>query len=77
MDFTSLCSQISPSELIEWINDSFSIFDELTEKYGFLKYIDEITHEKPRSVLYIDDNAYRFENWISTLSFIKKQYEKL
>ena len=50
------------SELIEkWL-----------KKYDVLKYVSEITAEKPRAVLYIDDNAMRFENWNDTLSFIDK-----
>lgn len=49
------------SQLVEdWLN-----------KYDFLGYINEITSEKPRAHLYIDDNGYRFENWNDTLSFIE------
>tara|TARA_R110000868_G_scaffold361877_1_gene623874 strand:- start:86 stop:469 length:384 start_codon:yes stop_codon:yes gene_type:complete len=40
-------------------------------KYGLDTYISEITSEKPRANLYIDDNGYRFENWNDTLKFIK------
>ena len=32
--------------------------------------VSEITSEKPRAFLYIDDNGYRFENWNDTLRFI-------
>lgn len=39
-------------------------------KYNLLEYIDDITCEKPRAELYIDDNGYRFENWDNTLKFI-------
>jgi ribonucleotide monophosphatase NagD (HAD superfamily) len=39
------------------------------ERYGVLQYIAEITSEKPRAILYIDDNAYRFENWTDALEF--------
>ncbi|MFL3050337.1 MAG: hypothetical protein ACJZ02_01465 [Candidatus Neomarinimicrobiota bacterium] len=67
--FSAKCKQDRPlvkgktgKELVtEWL-----------EKYGVLDYVDEITHEKPRAVLYIDDNAYRFDSWTKTLSFIKK-----
>jgi len=34
--------------------------------------ISGITSEKPRAMLYIDDNGYRFENWNDTLAFIDK-----
>jgi 5'(3')-deoxyribonucleotidase len=36
-------------------------------------YIFEITSEKPRANLYIDDNGYRFKNWENTLNFIEKK----
>ena len=42
------------------------------EKYGLLDYIDEITSEKPRAKIYIDDNGYRFDNWKKTLIDIEE-----
>jgi hypothetical protein len=45
---------------------------EWLEKYGIMKYVNEVTSEKPRALLYIDDNGYRFENWQSTLEFMEK-----
>lgn len=42
------------------------------EKHNILNYIYDITSEKPRAELYIDDNGYRFENWSDTLKFIEK-----
>jgi hypothetical protein len=42
---------------------------EWLEKYDVLKYVSEVTSEKPRAILYIDDNAYRFENWHDTLAY--------
>ena len=44
----------------EWLN-----------KHGVLYCISEITSEKPRAILYIDDNGYRFNNWDNALNFIK------
>lgn len=41
-------------------------------KYNILQYISEITSEKPRAFLYIDDNAYRFDTWDNTVKFIKE-----
>lgn len=41
------------------------------DKYGVLDCVSEITAEKPRAILYIDDNGYRFNNWNDTLNFIK------
>jgi hypothetical protein len=49
------------------------LVSEWLEKYDVLKYVYEITSEKPRAILYIDDNAYRFENWSDTLEFTSKR----
>jgi hypothetical protein len=43
---------------------------EWLKNYELDNYISEITSEKPRANLYIDDNGYRFENWNDTLKFI-------
>jgi hypothetical protein len=48
---------------------------EWLEKHGIADCVAEVTSEKPRSFLYIDDNGYRFENWTDTLSYIKTNYE--
>lgn len=45
----------------EWLTDN-----------GFIDYVTEITSEKPRAELYIDDNGYRFENWTDTIKFINE-----
>jgi len=50
------------SELVwEWLH-----------KYGINDCVAEVTAEKPRSCLYIDDKGYRFENWADTLQFIER-----
>ena len=49
------------------------LVSEWLEKHGVLQYIHTITSEKPRAVLYIDDNAYRFDNWKNTLEFVGKE----
>jgi hypothetical protein len=48
------------------------LVSEWLEKHGVLQYIAEITSEKPRAILYIDDNAYRFDNWQGALEFTEK-----
>ena len=45
---------------------------EWLEKYDLLDYVNEITSEKPRAKIYIDDNGYRFENWVKTLNDIEE-----
>jgi hypothetical protein len=46
------------------------LVSEWLDKYGILNCVKEITSEKPRAMLYIDDNGYRFENWNDTLKFV-------
>ena len=43
-------------------------------KHGIADCVAEVTAEKPRSFLYIDDNGYRFENWTDTLNYIKTNH---
>ena len=45
---------------------------EWLEKYNIADCVYEVTSEKPRSFLYIDDNGYRFQNWNDTLEFMKR-----
>lgn len=45
---------------------------EWLEKYGISDCVSLITSEKPRAILYIDDNAYRFDTWTNTFGFIKE-----
>lgn len=44
---------------------------EWLKKYNIDQYIKEVTSEKPRAILYIDDKAYRFSKWTYALQFIK------
>jgi ribonucleotide monophosphatase NagD (HAD superfamily) len=43
---------------------------EWLKKHNIDQYIKEVTAEKPRACLYIDDKGFRFINWIDTLKFI-------
>lgn len=45
------------------------------ERYGVRDCVAEITAEKPRAFLYVDDNAYRFNNWADTLNFVRSEIE--
>ena len=47
------------------------LIKEWLKSWGLLKYVDEITSEKPPCILLIDDNAYRFDNWINVMKFVK------
>mgnify|MGYP006921393071 CR=1 FL=1 len=44
-------------------------------KHDLIKYIKEITSEKPRALVYIDDKAIRFTDWSSTLNQFNILYE--
>lgn len=46
---------------------------EWLEKHEIMKYVHEITAIKPRALLYIDDNCYRFNNWVETLDYLKNE----
>ena len=48
------------------------LVEEWLIKHGLMDYINEITSEKPRAKIYIDDNGYRFETWDKTLSDIEE-----
>tara|TARA_B100000287_G_scaffold433560_1_gene495582 strand:- start:402 stop:797 length:396 start_codon:yes stop_codon:yes gene_type:complete len=50
--------------VIEWLT-----------KHNVMKYISEVTAEKPRSQIYIDDKGYRFENWVDTMRYLEENYE--
>ena len=45
---------------------------EWLHKYEIDHCIAEVTSEKPRGFLYIDDNGYRFSNWNDTVKFIQE-----
>jgi len=46
--------------VIEWL-----------KKYDLLDYIFEVTHEKPRAMIYIDDKGYRFQSWNNTIKYLE------
>lgn len=48
---------------------------EWLKKHNIFKYVSEITAEKPRALLYVDDKGFRFDNWKNTLKFIKSLSE--
>ena len=45
---------------------------EWLEKYNVMQYVQNITSEKPRAKIYIDDNGYRFSSWGKTLNDLKE-----
>lgn len=51
------------------------LVEEWLEKHGVLSCVKEITSEKPRAWLYIDDKGYRFSSWKDALEFVEKNHE--
>jgi hypothetical protein len=47
------------------------LVEEWLESKGYMPFISEVTAEKPRACLYIDDNGYRFENWKKTMDDLR------
>ena len=47
---------------------------EWLKQYDVAQYVKEVTAEKPRAFVYIDDRGYRFENWKDTLLFMQNNY---
>jgi hypothetical protein len=47
------------------------LVEEWLLKHDVLKFVSDVTAEKPRALLYIDDKGFRFENWQDTMNFIK------
>tara|TARA_R100000426_G_scaffold80683_1_gene58515 strand:+ start:256 stop:636 length:381 start_codon:yes stop_codon:yes gene_type:complete len=46
------------------------LVQEWLEKHNVMQYVTEITAEKPRSQIYIDDKGYHFQNWKDTLKYL-------
>ena len=49
------------------------LVQEWLEKHNVMQYVTEITAEKPRSQIYIDDKGYHFQNWKDTLKYLNIQ----
>jgi len=41
------------------------------KKHNLKKYISDVTSEKPRAKIYIDDKGYRFQDWKNAMYFIE------
>ena len=48
------------------------LVEEWLTKHDVMQYVKEITSEKPRSQIYIDDKGYHFENWQDTLKHLEE-----
>ena len=64
-------AKVKPSRPLVNGKTGHELVTEWLNKYGILDYIDEITCEKPRAQIYIDDKGYKFNTWKQTLKDIK------
>ena len=69
--FTAKCKNDRP--LING-KTGYQLVKEWLVKNNLIDYIKEITSEKPRALIYIDDNAYRFMNWEKTMIDLEEKY---
>ncbi len=49
------------------------LVQEWLENHNIMQYVSEITSEKPRSQIYIDDKGYHFQNWKDTLDYLNEK----
>ncbi len=68
-------AKVKPSRPLVNGKTGHQLVTEWLEKHGILSCVDEITCEKPRAQLYIDDKGYHFKNWENTLKFFEEKYE--
>lgn len=46
------------------------LVEEWLVKFKVSEYVSEVTSEKPRARIYIDDKGYRFRNWEDTIKYL-------
>jgi|TARA_R110000824_G_scaffold137578_2_gene301736 hypothetical protein len=66
-------AKVKPSRPLVGGKSGTTLVSEWLESHGVLECVDEITCEKPRARVYIDDKGYRFNNWEDTLEFVNKE----
>lgn len=64
-------AKVKPDRPLVEGKTGIELIKEWFAKYKMLPYIKEITSEKPRALVYIDDRAIRFTNWDDTLNLVK------
>jgi hypothetical protein len=45
---------------------------EWLEKWNFRQYISDVVWGKPNALIYIDDKGFRFDNWQTTIEYLKE-----
>ena len=49
------------------------LVEEWLVKHDFFDYIEEVTSDKPRAIMYIDDRAVEFKNWNDAMEKISEK----
>lgn len=66
-------AKVKPSRPLVNGKTGTELVTEWLDQYGILEHVTEITCEKPRAQIYIDDKGYHFQNWEDTLTALKKR----
>ena len=67
------CKARSDRALVNGKTGTELVWDWL-EKHGMSQYVAEVTAEKPRALVYIDDRAIEFRNWDSCFDKLEKMF---
>tara|TARA_R100000908_G_C3619427_1_gene65643 strand:+ start:98 stop:487 length:390 start_codon:yes stop_codon:yes gene_type:complete len=65
-------AKVKPSRPLVNGKTGHQLVTEWLDKYDILDCVDEITCEKPRAQIYIDDKAYHFTNWKDAIEYTEK-----
>ena len=64
-------AKVKPSRPLVEGKTGHELVTQWLKDYNVFQYVDEITCEKPRAQIYIDDKGYHFQNWKDTLKHVR------
>jgi hypothetical protein len=76
LDIVLFTAKVKPDRPLVQGKTGEELIWEWLAKYKISSYIKEITCEKPRAIVYIDDRGIRFESWEQTLKQFNEIYNK-
>ena len=76
LDIVLFTAKVKPDRPLVGGKTGEELIWEWLAKYEINSYIKEITCEKPRAIVYIDDRGIRFESWEQTLKQFNEIYNK-
>lgn len=76
LDIVLFTAKVKPDRPLVSGKTGEELIWEWLDKYQINSYIKEITCEKPRAIVYIDDRGIRFESWDQTLKQFNEIYNK-